>query len=347
MFGWVSLTEVLNRKQKRIRGGGGFWRAWIRWHSLGNKGTPSLHDMATDFKAAKTRADPLLQKLSLLASAATVAARAKPGKGSSCGSTTREDQRHRQKMLRLSLWHRAQSMTPQQRAEHVASTTVDCHGSLHEAVCAAKTLQLLDAKEHRTTKEEHIKLLHDFMEREGLHNTRWFKNALPNLPFKASDLLPVPTEHGLAFTQFRVTSATALASHYHGSNLDISLEHEWFQQHESLPPEQCPQLPQRRPKASRCRVEGLCVCQNPGKETWSMKNRFLKNIKQVFVSQTLQQKLSEGFLFAKFTTTALCPDHDAAVEHTLWLHLGWMMFSPYRSIVHVMTQTMESMAWMP
>ena len=63
---------------------------------LGNKGTPSLHDMAADFKAAKTRADPLLQKLSLLASAVTVAARAKPAV--SFGSTTREDQRHRQKM---------------------------------------------------------------------------------------------------------------------------------------------------------------------------------------------------------------------------------------------------------
>ena len=74
-----------------------------------------------------------------------------------------------------------------------------------------------------------------------------------------------------------------------------------------------------------------------------MKNRFLKNMKQVFVPQTLRQKLSEGFIVAKFTTTALCPDHDATVEHTLWLHLVWMMFSPYRPTVHVMTPTMDAL----
>ena len=287
---------------------------------------------------AKRHNHPLLQNLQLLATAATCAARHKRGKGSSFGQKTREENRLRQRLRRLALWHRTHGMTSQDRAHQVAVAS-NQSASLNEAISAAKTLQLLDAQEHRKRQEAHHDKLSRFRLGEGLHNAQWLKEALPGLPVPASALVPLPCANGMAFAlpptaDFNVTTAAAYASHHKDTNLAMSLENEWLQLHEPLPPEQCPALPSTRSSASRCRESGMCVCKGHGKETWVLKNRFLQGMKLVFSTTKHKHQLCQGLIIVRISNKHACSLHEAEDQEDVWLHIGSMSFSPYRPTFH-------------
>eukprot|EP00971_Amphidinium_carterae_P349125 6490859-Amphidinium_carterae.2 len=332
----LHMSDVKSRTKAR-RGGGGLWRAWIRFHSLGKTGTVDLKQLAQKYRLARASKDALLQRLREVAKAAVIVARTNKTSKSSFGLDSKREQRLSTKLKRRALWRRSLDKQPAERLDVIVAPFRH-ELALKEAMSTAKTLQYMDSVREKQTKETNLAILRNFMLNDGLRNAKMLKDAIPTLPFSVHCLVPIPTCKGIAFSlppvaSQVVASAVAFASHSHATNLGHALETEWLQQHEPIAAENCPALAVKGTQVSKCRQSGMCVCRGAGKQHFNMRNRLLKALKIVSHGKEQRQQLAQGFLVVRVIRADPCVEH-AAADTDYWMHLGHMSFSPYRPTIH-------------
>eukprot|EP00971_Amphidinium_carterae_P178338 3537993-Amphidinium_carterae.1 len=325
------MGERKVKQRGKGKGKAGLWRAFIRWKTVGQVGTPNLQKLGVEYREAVRCNSPILVYLQKLSFAALKSGGAKLGQ-SSFGHRGQYNKRRCFAMQRKAIWIRTMGMSPLQKAEQVANATLHM-GGLQTCISSAKTLQYLHGVERNKRLAATQERLQAFAQGPGLENLTRFKSCLPSLPLHAKDVLPIPASKGQQFYLPALPAewamrAIALANNSKRSNLGIYLEQHWLALHEPISAESCNELLPAKP-ASKCADAGMCLCTGLGKQLLHMKNRLLKHMKEVFVSRVLKQKAASGMIILCFSRHHACPEHVAA-EANVYCHLGAMSWSPYK-----------------
>eukprot|EP00971_Amphidinium_carterae_P347057 6488871-Amphidinium_carterae.5 len=334
----VSVSNEDSAGKARRKGAGGMWRAWIRYHSYGCKGKPSLKVLARTYRMARASADPILLHIRHLGAAATLAARVKKRCKSSFGLTTEHCKRVKGKIARRSLWMYCKGKSKVKQASFLAASS-SWHGALPDAVSAAKTVKHLDGVERKLKEAALVNTLKEFAQGSGLEPAKRLKEAIPSLPFEATDLIPVPCSSASAFyLPFKgsenATRAAGFAHQNRTSNLSGYLEAEWLAAHEPIAG-QSERWKSGKGLASKCCATGFCVCTGEGKKLWQLRGRILDNMKKQFRGRDKRSLLTSGRVVAFFNRVTACTCHaDASGE--IFMHLGHMSLSPYRPTVQIL-----------
>eukprot|EP00971_Amphidinium_carterae_P134770 2670820-Amphidinium_carterae.1 len=103
----MSVSCVQLPLSKKRRGGGGLWRAWVRYKSFGIDSKPNFKALAVEYREAKLCNDPVLTQLTQIASAATLAAQQKRGRKSAFGFSSKCKRRMQRRHVMIARWKRS------------------------------------------------------------------------------------------------------------------------------------------------------------------------------------------------------------------------------------------------
>eukprot|EP00971_Amphidinium_carterae_P343627 6483489-Amphidinium_carterae.2 len=326
---------------KTRHGAGGVWRAWVRYHSLGVSGRPSLGELAKQYRDAKAADAPLLGELKRLAAAATLAAKHKQRKSSSAfGLRGKDAKLARLRAAQKSLWQRCRGKSKQAKSQLLAATS-SWDKALPDPVSAAKAVRYMDGLCKRKESENVLRELRRYAQDSGATAARALKSGLPSLPFSADNIIPVPGPIGNTFhwtcSPLRgPTEAAGFASRSGATNLSTQLGSEWLCDHEPIMPAQC-EVPTYAPPPTLCCASGICVHAGKGKRAWSLGRALIAQMRTMFASGENRAKLSSGMIIADFRRSSCCL-HHSETQLDLFMHLGHMSFSPYRPTCHIMNK---------
>eukprot|EP00971_Amphidinium_carterae_P258546 5131593-Amphidinium_carterae.3 len=325
------LPEVKSAANAQYKAG--LWRAWIRHHTLGQRGVCDFKALAADMRAAKQRQDPLLVLLGQIGKAGKAASK-KVGQRSSLGLRTKERQRMRLVQQRTSLSLRSQGLTTLQKA---LALSQDVHTSgIAGIMKSAKRMQKLDGLAKKEGKEQQLNILKQYGDVVGKPLVETLKRVLPNLPVEPEHIHPVPARTCTAFWlpclgSEAASAATAYASASSKTNLGTALDKEWSERHEAVTSKIAPdeqQYPQQK-----CRDAGLCLCSVEGKSICKLRETTLAIIKNQLKNPLKKEQFKKAEIVLQFAREECCELHvlDQDPGHE-WVHVGNLKLSPYQLV---------------
>ena len=168
----------------------GVWRAWVRCQSFGQKGRPSLRDLAATYRVAKASNSSEYKR----AQAMALSAAAARGSGKSKRSFGLKTQKLRRKVAlqeSIAHWKRTQGLSPLEKALQLASNadTLDMD-ALRKL---ARRHEWLDRAQKKSEVTKAELSLAKFEKEVGAEIKRELHNALPILPMEAEELVALPS----------------------------------------------------------------------------------------------------------------------------------------------------------
>eukprot|EP00971_Amphidinium_carterae_P333416 6468159-Amphidinium_carterae.9 len=326
------------QKQRNTRGGGGLWRAWVRYHSLGQSGRPNLGALGASYRHARSAQSPLLLQLQQIARAATESAKLRHSRKSAFGLRKRDEERATKRFRRVNLWRGAVGDNKFAKSKQLADS-LPWETPLGDAICAARTFQLLDGAHKRAQRTKHLETIKKFTQTTGQTQLKLLVETLPECKLLQSNVQVLPGEIGPIFyipatASDLATHAVALALESRSTNLSTSLEASWRGAHEPL--QGVPTLAAAEP-SSKCCAAGMCLCKGTGAKTWRLRQRFVKFMKETFKGTSMRQLLGSGFVVAHFKCREPCNTHTNDSKDW-YMQVGHMYFSPYAPTMHVMVE---------
>ena len=360
-------------KRRRQGGGGGAWRAFISLVTRGQQSSPDLHALATRFHEEEQQNSALYQQAVAVGQSAT--ARRKEQGTLGFGPKTR--QYMRQRRTEASLCRSLDSLlaTPSdatflaQPSQAKKETVVT---DLTQEIKEVRGQELLRRRRQRAEASLSLeKYIAHCQQQQPLaleHCTDLLSSMEPQ---QVNSLCYVPSQSFTFFevmpdvTDLTVRTAAWSRAHSRQSNLDLALKTDWRRRHASIDEtSEPPAVPEHVKAPTPCLQHGFCICSEEGKRIFSLRNRFLRSLKDSFKSKDVDQKelLQAGFVvlqlleerreesFGGFGSLAAALGLDEDLENVAqtlrgpcWLHIGLQYFKPYRPTF----QLLESLSEQP
>ena len=342
------MKNIKTKKKTSPRGGR--WRAWIRYKSQGQKGTPNITELARSYHDAVVAECPDLLDLARHGAAATKACRiaVRKIKGSSFGITGRLALSKCRRQVKAAFWHKTCGMSVSDRALAIAEHR-GTHGvqgdALQSAMSMARSHQNMDGRNKVRQVEADLKAVEMYESSAGLQSLSKLTELLPWL--LPESLKPVPMGKSACFSfkpsgQETATMGCAWAGASRKTNVGPCLEEAWAEQHQTVMHNMCPPVGVAGAMSSVCRDAGICICSVQGRRLYRFRNALLRQMKASFKEPSKRNLLAEGFVVAHLSCIS-GPMEDGPDSgpgeggmHDLWLHVGLQYFSPYRPTYHIL-----------
>ena len=352
------------KKVKKKLQAGGSWRAWVRTHSLGAKGSANLKQLARRYRQAQAEGSQEFQEAAELGKVAAVAAKMAPlgavRRGAVFGLKTRRIG-VMQWRAQCSSFYKKVAQWPAIEQAKACLAEGQGSGALQTALRLARAVLRLEGRKHSTRQQEEVETLRKFADGSGEEAATRIKEVLPVL--RRHSLRAVP-QGGLHFFELLpdlgLTAAEKVASwasSTRSSNFGPALDKLWGDLHqtidEGLSVPEGGEQEEVKFKPSRCQEAGLCLCTGRGLSLFRCRNQMLRALKTHFVTKTEKAALSSGCVVLQlqsFLEANLSEAVDAPAEPAgeLWLHIGSHSWSPYRPTFQLMVLTdADEMAFHP
>lgn len=345
-------TRQVQKKVIKIRGRrgwGGPWRAFVRFESLGTKGTPDLKALGKAYRTALQHGAESLRLCERVGEAAREAgARCPPRAGDSAfGPTGRNVRRQQDSNARRTL--RAIMGEDKEAGalalgDHLANTSTSLEASLSAARSALRAHTKREAGRMRKIADT----LTEFQAGAGHEGLKRLQSHLPGVALDGVRPVPAP---GLACFEFAlaeeplVTKAAAWAHATKEANCTMALRQMWQALHKPIGETSGASAPPVQEPASECRKAGVCLCSPQGVQLKALRAAFIKAIKTAFPHiSTMRQDLVQGHVVAKLVGSPLDDDFDAFLAEDdpikeLYLHVGKVRLSPFSLVMMRLSKT--------
>lgn len=295
-----------------------------------------------------------LARLEAIGRAATRAGRSfKPKAGASVfGAKSRDARRRQLQGLRRSMCLSIEGLDKEQGALIVGQQLSFLGASVETSLAVARSALRRSSMQEKNRLAQERSAMLAFQQTQGQRDLQRLKVGLPSLPTEG--LTPVPCSQGMCFeaapqTMSLVSNAVAWATNHREANTSASMQRFWDRLHSTLMETTRPPIEGSNNKPSECALAGRCLCTcEDGKRVRSLKNAFLRAMKEVFRPETEERaKLVSGQIVVQLEGRPKEDDEDAFLQSqdpitTAFFHIGMMYLNPYRPSFMLLDQREDS-----
>lgn len=310
----------------------------MRLRSLGQRGSPGLSALAKEYAPAKKSNSAEYRMAEALGRAATKSSKRNKPAASRTAFGLRPKRAKAARLQRLqaavvSALRQGGDPTALALVPKLVASGANIAQCLTIATAALKQLSKSDAADASA----HAMALQAFRDGPGAKALANFRQHFPLL--RNVELTPVPSDGRFALFELgapspaSVSMATAWAQCTRSTNLGKCLEDGWAKMASPITSERGDDGGSSEAKGapkSPCIMAGLCICQDEGRLLNKFRVRFLQAMKMVFKPATPERQL---LVDGKIVCCLRSRRDDGAEDsqsHEVWLHIGYMLFSPYK-----------------
>ena len=353
-----SEQPEVERPQKKRRGGGGSFRAFLSMSTRGQKGRPDLKQVSHQYVEAKRLNTPDYQQATVMGAAATQ--RHREHGVPSFGPTTRAWQRKRLPTLKTALgkalWEsrfQAAGIGADAGDPDTPTFSLDLKAEIRAVRKAAMVKRRL-AKEVEDKQMQELAKFCQEVEGEGLESCldtvqglimlRSSLHFVPSCSFAFLEVVPN------TYLQNAIAVASWASATSRTCNLKAALQHGWRRRHQTITAIDTAEK-ETKPAPKPCLQYGVCLCSEEGRQVWNLRIRFLRLLKLCVHSKEPEHRsmLQGGHLVVRLLKASLAKETSSweayaaswveessreaaewAEGPEVWLHIALHYFKPYR-----------------
>ena len=351
------LVQRVKRTKERslFRPRGGAWRAWVRMHSMGQRGLSDIGELARLYQDAKRRGTPEYMRAVRMGTTATQAARSKSRTQSAFGMRSREQLQKQVREARIALVNMQYSNVAGVRAASMTAYAAQAGVSLQNALDLNRTCQKVDAQ----ARTEEIARQVDTLEKyrrdvakplvekalEAFPSLRDFEKSFTFEPSPVGPLLHVEN----SAPQDIASTVAWLAGDSGKGNLGTALDKWWEGAHQLLEVPADGALHAEAGAAgedielSPCASLNVCVCSEIGLQVGRIASSTIATVKRVCKQAEVYQRFQHGYIVIQVIGSPSArrglafSEEDIQLFHDRWLHFGFTHLSPCKQAVMKVT----------
>ena len=355
----AAKTKVVKAK----RGGGGTWRSFVRSETLGVRGKPDIRVISVKYHNRDKHGQPEAK----LRATGQRASRAHRAGGAAFGPTTRQVRRSIfRRALKVAVDRACANDAPTPLAlalpGNVAAPPLTSQEGFNQHRSAVRVAARTFRSSRRLKPDAAASKFDEWDSQYSQGKLQSLVESCPSLiPCKPA-LQPLPSSGMDSFeVMFNLAEkagaiAEFAAGNRRSSNMGSVLLRDWAHKNRIIQHDDQPEWrePERQDKCGECFKHGFCVCSDEGKETMKLRNKVLQYIKRVCPRKSKNMDLlKDAFLVLRLEGVkpeqsawldVTSEDEAAAAEEyrfgngVYWLHLGLVLFNPYRPAYHLLKE---------